>query len=83
MKQYEILLKMKSKRINNKIKYDKLELVYSSLKQMHEALPNKGNNSISFMKNCSKAHKDQIEEITSKLSKIEIFPKKLKNITKN
>ena len=77
MKQYEILLKMKSKGITNKIKYDKLELVYSSLKQMHEALPNKGNNSISFMKNCSKEHKDQIEEITSKLSKIEILSQKI------
>ena len=79
---------MKSKRITNKIKYDKLELVYSSLKQMHEALPNKGNNSISFMKNCSKEHKDQIEEIIGikihlNYQKLKFYPKKLKNITKN
>ena len=44
---------------------------------MLESLPSKGNNCISFMKNCKQEHKNQIEEITSKLSKIEILSQRI------
>ena len=77
-KQYGLFLKTKSKDIkNNKSKYDKFESLYSSLKQMLESLPDKGNNYISLMKDCNKAHKSQIEEITSKLSKIEVLSQRI------
>ena len=77
-KQYGLFLKTKSKDIkNNKSKYDKFESLYSSLKQMLESLPDKGNNYISLMKDCKKAHKSQIEEITSKVSKIEILSQRI------
>ena len=77
-KQYGLFLKTKSKDITNKSnKYDKFESLYSSLKQMLESLPDKGNNYISLMKDCKKAHKSQIEEITSKLSKIEILSQRI------
>ena len=77
-KQYGLFLKTKSKDIkNNKSKYDKFESLYSSLKQMLESLPDKGNNYISLMKDCNKEHKSQIEEITSKLSKIEILSQRI------
>ena len=76
-KQYGIFLKSKGKDITNKSKYDKIESLYSSLKQMIESLPDKGNNCISFMKNCKKAHKSQIEEITSKLSQLEVLSQRI------
>ena len=76
-KQYGIFLKSKSKDITSKGKYDKLESLYTSLKQMLESLPEKGNNCISFMKNCKKAHKSQIEEITSKLSQLEVLSQRI------
>ena len=77
-KQYGLFLKTKSKDIkNNKSKYDKFESLYSSLKQMLESLPDKGNNYISLMKDCNKGHKSQIEEITSKLSKIEVLSQRI------
>ena len=77
-KQYGLFLKTKSKDIkNNKSKYDKFESLYSSLKQMLESLPDKGNNYISLMKDCNKEHKSQIEEITSKLSKIEVLSQRI------
>ena len=77
-KQYGLFLKTKSKDIkNNKSKYDKFESLYSSLKQMLESIPDKGNNYISLMKDCNKAHKSQIEEITSKLSKIEVLSQRI------
>ena len=44
---------------------------------MLESLPDKGNNYISLMKDCNKAHKSQIEEITSKLSKIEVLSQRI------
>ena len=77
IKQYGTFLKIKSKEITSKSKYDKLESLYLSLKQMLESLPSKGNNCISFMKNCKQEHKNQIEEITSKLSKIEFLSKRI------
>ena len=77
IKQYGTFLKIKSKEITSKSKYDKLESLYLSLKQMLESLPNKGNNCISLMKNCKQGHKNQIEEITSKLSKIEFLSKRI------
>ena len=77
-KQYGLFLKTKSKDIkNNKSKYDKFESLYSSLKQLLESLPDKGNNYISLMKDCNKEHKSQIEEITSKLSKIEVLSQRI------
>lgn len=77
-KQYGLFLKTKSKDIkNNKSKYDKFESLYSSLKQMLESIPDKGNNYISLMKDCNKGHKSQIEEITSKLSKIEVLSQRI------
>jgi len=76
-KQYGIFLKRKGKDITSKGKYDKLESLYTSLKQMLESLPEKGNNCISFMKNCKKAHKSQIEEITSKLSQLEVLSQRI------
>ena len=78
-RQYGLFLKTKSKDITNKSKYDKLELLYSALKQMLESLPDKGNNCISNMKNCKKEHKSQIEEITSKLSKIEVLTQRIED----
>ena len=77
MKQYGTFSKIKSKEITNKSKYDNLESLYLSLKQMLESLPNKGNNCISFMKNCKQGHKNQIEEITSKLSQLEILSQRI------
>ncbi len=82
MKQYGTLLKIKSKDITNKKKYDNLEKVYLSLKQMIESLPDKGNNCISFMKKCSKEHKEQLEEITTKLSQIDILSQRIEDYHK-
>ena len=78
-KQYESFMKskVKDKDKMNKNKYDKLESIYTSLTQMFKSLPEKGDNCISFMKNCQKDHESQIEEITSELSKLEALSPKL------
>lgn len=80
-KQYESFMKSKVKDKDkiNKNKYDKLESIYTSLTQMFKSLPEKGDNCISFMKNCQKAHESQIEEITSELSKLEALSQRIED----
>ena len=79
--QYESFMKSKVKDKNkiNKNKYDKLESIYTSLTQMFKSLPEKGDNCISFMKNCQKDHESQIEEITSELSKLEALSQRIED----
>ena len=79
--QYESFMKSKVKDKNkiNKNKYDKLESIYTSLTQMFKSLPEKGDNCISFMKNCQKDHDSQIEEITSELSKLEALSQRIED----
>ena len=71
--------KVKDKDKMNKNKYDKLESIYTSLTQMFKSLPEKGDNCISFMKNCQKDHESQIEEITSELSKLEALSQRIED----
>ena len=71
--------KVKDKDKINKNKYDKLESIYTSLTQMFKSLPEKGDNCISFMKNCQKDHESQIEEITSELSKLEALSQRIED----
>jgi chromosome segregation ATPase len=71
--------KVKDKDKINKNKYDKLESIYTSLTQMFNSLPEKGDNCISFMKNCQKDHESQIEEITSELSKLEALSQRIED----
>ncbi len=71
--------KVKDKDKKNKNKYDKLESIYTSLTQMFKSLPEKGDNCISFMKNCQKDHESQIEEITSELSKLEALSQRIED----
>ena len=80
-KQYESFMKskVKDKDKMNKNKYDKLESIYTSLTQMFKSLPEKGDNCISFMKNCQKDHESQIEEITSELSKLEALSQRIED----
>ena len=80
-KQYESFMKSKVKDKDkiNKNKYDKLESIYTSLTQMFKSLPEKGDNCISFMKNCQKDHESQIEEITSELSKLEALSQRIED----
>ena len=82
MKKYGLLSKIKSKDVTNQKKYDILESLYLSLKQMIESLPNIGNKCISFMKKCSKEHKEQLEEITSKLSQIDVLSQRTEDYHK-
>ena len=79
--QYESFMKSKVKDKDkiNKNKYDKLESIYTSLTQMFKSLPEKGDNCISFMKNCQKDHESQIEEITSELSKLEALSQRIED----
>ena len=79
--QYESFMKskVKDKDKMNKNKYDKLESIYTSLTQMFKSLPEKGDNCISFMKNCQKDHESQIEEITSELSKLEALSQRIED----
>ena len=79
--QYESFMKskVKDKDKMNKNKYDKLESTYTSLTQMFKSLPEKGDNCISFMKNCQKDHESQIEEITSELSKLEALSQRIED----
>ena len=79
--QYESFMKskVKDKDKMNKNKYDKLESIYTSLTQMFKSLPEKGDNCISFMKNCQKDHESQIEEITSELSKLETLSQSIED----
>ena len=80
-KQYESFMKSKVKDKDkiNKNKYDELESIYTSLTQMFNSLPEKGDNCISFMKNCQKDHDSQIEEITSELSKLEALSQRIED----
>ena len=84
-KQYESFMKSKVKDKDkiNKNKYDKLESIYTSLTQMFKSLPEKGDNCISFMKNCQKDHESQIEEITSELSKLEALSQRIEDYLKD
>ena len=79
--QYESFMKsiVKDKDKINKNKYDELESIYTSLTQMFNSLPEKGDNCISFMKNCQKDHESQIEEITSELSKLETLSQSIED----
>ena len=79
--QYESFMKskVKDKDKMNKNKYDKLESIYTSLTQIFKSLPEKGDNCISFMKNCQKDHESQIEEITSELSKLEALSQRIED----
>lgn len=79
MANYGKLIKIKGKDIKTKNKYDNFENLYNSLNQIIKSLPKKGNDCISFMKKCKNDHKDDINEITSKLENIDVLSERIEN----
>lgn len=79
MSNYGKFLKIKGKDITNKDKYDKLEALYKTLNQEIKSLPDKGNDCISSMKKCKNKHKSELEDINSKIEKVEILSQRIED----
>ena len=70
MKKHRDFLKVTSKDIKTKTKYNKLENQYKTLVQTIESLPSKGRNCISLLEQCNNNHKEEINDINSNIEKI-------------
>ena len=79
MTNYGKFLKIKGKDLKTKDQYDKYESSYTTLNQEIKSLPVKGNECISLMKKCKNGHKSEIEEINSKLVKLDILSKRIED----
>jgi t-SNARE complex subunit (syntaxin) len=79
MANYGKFLKMKGKDITSKEKYNNFESLYTTLKQTMQSLPGKGNECISFMKKCKKGHKVEIEDVNSKLEKVDALSQRIED----
>lgn len=76
---YGKFLKMKVKDIKTKDDYNEFESLYTTLNQEIKSLPDKGNDCLSFMKKCKNGHKAEIEEINSKLDKMDILSQRIED----
>ena len=68
------------KRINQiKEKKEKFESMNTVLAQLAQSAPDKGNECINIMKNCSKKHENEIDEINSNIQKIKDLSKNIED----
>ena len=78
-KKYGSFYKMKAKDITNKKTYEKFESMNTVLAQLAQSAPDKGNECINIMKNCSKKHENEIDEINSNIQKIKDLSKNIED----
>lgn len=79
MTNYGKFLKLKGKDIKSKEKYDNFESLYSTLKQIMQSLPSKGNECISILKKCKKDHSGEIEDVNSRLDKVDTLSQRIED----
>jgi len=79
MKNYIEFLKVKSKDIKTKTKYNNLETQYKTLVETIESLHEKWINCISLLEQCNNNHKEKINDINSNIEKIDILSERFED----